>query len=450
MARVTSRYARQDARNRRITEEEKYDEGQEQVSREYARRTARNERLEKQAKIDALPAEANYDTLLQRATNQRMTDQAKMRRAPVMTQAYADQIAENEVKMEQEKINAGPAVVTDRYARRVAENNLTNEQAKIDNVPAKMTQEYANQVARNEAKAQAAKIKAGAPEMNFTTLYNTANNERLMTNAQQDPRYGGVVAINEEIARSRAESARDAQEYRVTYDQLSGKDKAVRETALRDTIAHESGIGAGARTRAAFDSLFKTGDMAEILNVMQGMDLGTVDKSVMDGLVQSAAASGNVLLKGWAKTDGTMSINDYITSLASNESKGGLKDYIDTNAGVHALDNMDKDTLKTISEVPGAATAFTPIVLKNAAVSSANQNAVSREAIIRLIDDPSSNKSAIGNEFSANDLTKISAEVARALGPTALAKAIAEAKKPGNESILANISDPVKKELGIS
>ena len=471
VARVTSRYARQDAKNRRITEEEKYDEGQEQISREYARRTARNERLEKQAKIDALPAEANYDTLLQRATNQRMTDQAKMRRAPVMTQAYANQLADNEVEMEQGKIDVGAPNVSRAYAHRVASNAKINEQAKIDNLPAQMTREYANQTAANETirqraqinegavrtnyayekqmaenarLGQQAKIDVGAPVMQRDTLEAIANNERLMTNAQQQV---GVAAINEQIARSRAEASRDSQEYKLALDQFSNLDKSARQAELwRSTYG--SGTGAGARTRAAFDSLFKTGDMAEILQVMQNIQPATLDPSVRESLVQSASASGNVLLKGWAKTNGMVNLNNYITSTAGNN--GGLRDYINNNAGAHALDNMDKDTLKTISEVPGSASALAPIVLRNAAVSSANQNAVSRQAIIKLINDPSSNKNAIGNEFSASDLTKISAEVARALGPTALAKAIAEAKKPGNESILAGIPTPVKQELGIS
>ena len=471
VARVTSRYARQDARNRRITEEEKYDEGQEQVSREYARRTARNERLEKQAKIDALPAEANYDTLLQRATNQRLTDQAKMRRAPVMTEAYANQLADNEVEMEQGKIDVGAPNVSRAYAHRVASNAKINEQAKIDNLPAQMTREYANQTAANESirqraqinegavrtnyayekqmaenarLGQQAKIDVGAPVMQRGTLEAIANNERLMTNAQQQV---GVAAINEQIARSRAEASRDSQEYKLALDQFSNLDKSARQAELW-RATYGSGTGAGARTRAAFDSLFKTGDMDEILQVMQNIQPATLDPSVRESLVQSASASGNVLLKGWAKTNGMINLNNYITSPAGNN--GGLRDYINNNAGAHALDNMDKDTLKIISEVPGSASALAPIVLRNAAVSSANQNAVSRQAIIKLINDPSSNKNAIGNEFSASDLTKISAEVARALGPTALAKAIAEAKKPGNESILASIPTPVKQELGIA
>ena len=471
VARVTTRYARQDAKNRRITEEEKYAEGLEQVSHEYARRTARNERLEKQAKIDELPANARYSTLRQRAANQRMTDQAKMRRAPVMTEAYANQLADNEVEMEQGKIDVGAPNVSRAYAHRVASNAKINEQAKIDNLPAQMTREYANQTAANESirqraqinegavrtnyayekqmaenarLGQQAKIDVGAPVMQRGTLEAIANNERLMTNAQQQV---GVAAINEQIARSRAEASRDSQEYKLALDQFSNLDKSARQAELW-RATYGSGTGAGARTRAAFDSLFKTGDMDEILQVMQNIQPATLDPSVRESLVQSASASGNVLLKGWAKTNGMINLNNYITSPAGNN--GGLRDYINNNAGAHALDNMDKDTLKIISEVPGSASALAPIVLRNAAVSSANQNAVSRQAIIKLINDPSSNKNAIGNEFSASDLTKISAEVARALGPTALAKAIAEAKKPGNESILASIPTPVKQELGIA
>ncbi|MBQ9017625.1 hypothetical protein IJ118_00985 [Candidatus Saccharibacteria bacterium] len=443
VARTTEVYARTQAENRRDQEQAKYDENVARTNYDYERQLAQNQRRMQQNKIDMGPAVVTDQYARRVARNDLVNEQAKINVLPArMDQSFAEQVIRNEATMQQEKINAGAPKVGQDYAKRVAENNRINEQAKYDNAPARMTQSYANQLAANEAMREAAKIRAGAPTLSWDTVNTAAENEVRMANAQQAV---GVAAINDAIARSRAEATRDSQEYKLALDQFANMDKAARQTEFQASLAG-AGVGSGARTRAAFDSLFKTGDMAEILSVMQSpvANPASLSAEVKESLIQAAAASGNVLLKGWAKKGGSMDLNSYITAAA-----GGLKDYINTNAGDHALDNTDKDTLSALAALPGAATALSAKVLKNAAVSSANQNAVSRQAIVDLINN-SGNKNAIGAEFSANDLTKMSSEIASALGPGALANAIADLNKPGNETIRSNIPEPIKRILGIS
>ena len=443
VARTTEVYARTQAENRRDQEQAKYDENVARTNYDYERQLAQNQRKMQQNKIDMGPAVVTDQYARRVARNDLVNEQAKINVLPArMDQSFAEQVIRNEATMQQEKINAGAPKVGQDYAKRVAENNRINEQAKYDNAPARMTQSYANQLAANEAMREAAKIRAGAPTLSWDTVNTAAENEVRMANAQQTV---GVAAINDAIARSRAEATRDSQEYKLALDQFANMDKAARQTEFQASLAG-AGVGSGARTRAAFDSLFKTGDMAEILSVMQSpaANPASLSAEVKESLIQAAAASGNVLLKGWAKKDGSMDLNSYITAAA-----GGLKDYINTNAGDHALDNTDKDTLSALAALPGAATALSAKVLKNGAVSSANQNAVSRQAIVDLINN-SGNKNAIGAEFSANDLTKMSSEIASALGPGALANAIADLNKPGNETIRSNIPEPIKRILGIS
>ncbi|MBQ9018289.1 hypothetical protein IJ117_00820 [Candidatus Saccharibacteria bacterium] len=306
------------------------------------------------------------------------------------------------------------------------------------------TREFAEGQARAERMRRQATTDAGAPQLDGRTLATIAGNEVLMTNAQQA---AGVAAINEQIARSRAEASRDAQEYKLAYDQYSSLAKAGRMETFGNMLdATNTGTGAGARARAAFDSLFKTGDVAEVLDVMSKANLSTMDKNVRDSLVQSAASSGNAFLKGWAKTSGAMTLADYIKSV-SDDKNAGWNAYIEKSAGEHVLDNMDKDTLDFLWH-NDAAQYLPSAAIKNALITAANQNQTSRNAVVNMAKQ-SGKLAEIGAEFSAADLTKLSLEGAEAIGPDNLQAAIEEINRPGNETLRANIKDGVKEVLGI-
>lgn len=198
---------------------------------------------------------------------------------------------------------------------------------------------------------------------------------------------------------------------------------------------------------AAFDSLMATGDVTEVLNALNGIgggDLDAMDQGLRDRVLAKAAASGNQLLKGWAKANAgnnpKVGLQDYINNINNDFSQ-----YLNTQAGEHVFDNADKDTLRFLASHGGGA-ALSGQILSNILTTSANTSGVAKQAALDLI---RGREAEIGNLISAEGLTKISPEIAGQLGRINLTNAINDIGRSGNEQLRAKVNPEVARILGI-
>lgn len=198
---------------------------------------------------------------------------------------------------------------------------------------------------------------------------------------------------------------------------------------------------------AAFDSLMATGDVTEVLNALNGIgggDLDAMDQGLRDRVLAKAAASGNQLLKGWAKANAgnnpKVGLRDYINNINNDFSQ-----YLNTQAGEHVFDNADKDTLRFLASHGGGA-ALSGQILSNILTTSANTSGVAKQAALDLI---RGREAEIGNLISAEGLTKISPEIAGQLGRINLTNAINDIGRSGNEQLRAKVNPEVARILGI-
>lgn len=261
---------------------------------------------------------------------------------------------------------------------------------------------------------------------------------------QENEREGTVLYTRpgfEQARRNQYEAQRRGEIKKMYGDRYANLDKIAKQAAL-STALSGSGIDAEEQVDAAVDALLSTGDVTELLNALHGADFTTMDTGVRERMVAKAAASGNQLLKGWAKTGGAVNLQNYIDDTTTS----GLRNYIATQAGEHAFDTADKDTLDFLANHNGA-NAMSDAMIGNILTSSANTNQTAMAAAIRLA---GGREAGVGATINAEGLTKMSGSVASALGVANLSRAIAEVNKPGNETVKAKISNPVKMALGIT
>ena len=225
--------------------------------------------------------------------------------------------------------------------------------------------------------------------------------------------------------------------YSEQYDKMSA---SARQAELSSALSG-SGPDAVERLDAAFSSLLDKGDMTEILDAFNGADFAAMNPALRDRAVALAAGSGDSLLKGWAKSGGTQSLQNYINNTGAN----GLKQYLSTQAGNHAFDTASKDTLKFLAS-HGGANAMSDEMLHNIITTSANTNQAATDAAIQLL---AGREAAVGNITNADSLTKMNGAIANAIGAANLSGAIAEIRQPNNSQLLAKVSGPVKTALGL-
>ncbi len=284
-------------------------------------------------------------------------------------------------------------------------------------------------------------------DLNNTDLYNSADYVRgrqAQSRLRQENEREGTVLYTrpgfEESRRKQYEAQRRSEIKKMYGDRYANLDKKEKQRALIMALSG-NGIDAEEQVDAAVDALLSTGDVSELLDALHGVDFSTMNAGVRDKMVAKAAVSGNQLLKGWSKTGGTVNLQNYI-----NDTTNGLKNYIATQAGEHAFDTADKDTLDFLAN-HGGANAMSDAMIGNILTSSANANQTAMHAAIRLLAGREVN---VGATINAEGLTRISEDVASALGAANLRGAIDEVNKPGNETIKARVSSSVKGKLGIT
>ncbi len=255
----------------------------------------------------------------------------------------------------------------------------------------------------------------------------------------------GVVAARTNQARSQRESQYRSDIRKGFSDRYATMAKKARQDELTAAL-RGGGTESVEQADAAFDSLMATGDVSEVLQALDGADYGAMDAGVRERIVAKAAASGNLLMKAWAKqTGGNSSLSSFISDTGNN----GLSTYLAGQAGAHAFDNADKDTLRFLADHHGAQ-AMSDAMIANIALSSANANQTATRAAIDLIRDDTGRVSGIAAAINAEGLTKMSYDVADALGPDNLRGAITDISAAGNETMRSKVDSRVRDRLGIN
>ena len=251
----------------------------------------------------------------------------------------------------------------------------------------------------------------------------------------------------EESKRRQFGAQRRAEIRKMYSEQYANASKSDRLSALTTGLAG-SGDDAEEQVNAAWDSLMATGDVAEILSAVDGANYANIDAGVRNALVAKAAASGNQLLKGWSKDGGGRNLSSYIGDTSS-----GLRQYLSGQAGDHAFDTADKDTLRFLADNNGRI-AMSDNMIKNIITTSANASQSATEAAKKLITGDSGRGDTtrapqIGAMVNAGDLTKMSGAIANELGAANLRVAIDSINQPGNEAMRSKVDNDVRRSLGI-
>ena len=243
-----------------------------------------------------------------------------------------------------------------------------------------------------------------------------------------------------EESKRRQYGANRQREIRNMYgEQYENMDKGKRQAELVNALNGE-GADAAERMDAAFASLMKTGDVSEVLDAFKGANFSTMSEDLRNRAVALAAASGNQLLKGWAKAcsnvSGGLGLENYITGTGTNS----LQNYLKNEAGVHAFDNADKDTLRFLAD-NGGANAMSDEMIASMATTAANTNQNAAAAVVEMI---SGREAGVGHAISAEALTRMSGTIANAIGKNNLNGAIDEINRPGNEALKARLNRDVR------
>ena len=222
-----------------------------------------------------------------------------------------------------------------------------------------------------------------------------------------------------------------------------------------------SGENDAAEAEALIDLLNDKGDIRQLIDGLNGVttaQLGAMDAGLRSRIAGRAQATGNSLLKGWAKSvnrGNNISIDDYITRTGA----GGLNNYITTDAGTSLFDNADKDTLEFLAAHNGARALGTngaEAALASMATSAANASPRAANAINSMLLASEANNAGaintIGSHITAENLAKMKRNnIATTFMAHAgsLNNAISTITQPGNEQLLSSMSNDVRATLGI-
>ena len=244
----------------------------------------------------------------------------------------------------------------------------------------------------------------------------------------------GLVASKE-----RQFAAQRMGEIRKMYsEQFANYNAADKQNQLVDALSGNDNASIE-KMDAAFDALMSTGDTREIMDAISRANFANMNDNMRSRVLQKMGGSGIGTLKGFAKSGATSNFSNYVSS-------GGLKNYFDTQAGKHALDTATKEELEFLAADNNRMAAIDPEIIANAAVSAANQNQRATDAVRKMI---KGNEAAVGALIGAKGLTNMNGDIAVALGPTALASAIADIQKPGNEQLRSSVGEKTKTALGL-
>ncbi len=222
-----------------------------------------------------------------------------------------------------------------------------------------------------------------------------------------------------------------------------------------------NGENDAAEAEALIDLLNDKGDIRQLIDGLNGVttaQLGAMDAGLRSRIAGRAQATGNALLKGWAKSvnrGNNISIDDYIM----RSGNGGLNNYITTDAGTSLFDNADKDTLEFLAAHNGARALGTngaEAALASMATSAANASPRAANAVNDMLLASEANNAGaintIGSHITAENLAKMKRNnIATTFMAHAgsLNNAISTITQPGNEQLLSSMSNDVRTTLGI-
>ena len=310
---------------------------------------------------------------------------------------------------------------------------------------------------------------ARSNEAASTVLYNNAEyvkGKRALTGLgiSNDEATATMYGRNDALVNSKAEQF-NTQRYgeirKMHAEQLANSNATEKQERFR--IALQGNDRAAIEEMdAAFDSLMATGDLTEIFDVIANKQIvnKNMNQDMVNRLVQKLGSSGDVIMKGFAKdlanANGPRTFEEFAADTSSDR---GLEHYLSDEAGEHALDTAKKETLEFMSGVKSAdnhnymadmhGEAINKIIA-NASTTAANQNQRAAKAVATMIGTDEGRKTSIGQHVAAKGLTSMNETVAAAYGPTALAPAVTEIRKAGNEQLLAGVSEPIRNQLGLT
>lgn len=384
----------------------------------------------RQQQAAAKRAQRTYDKLNPNRSNLNARQQDRLKKAQDILAAQRLREAENQAQTRDEKYFHGT----------VAKQNLSTNEAARDT----MVYSDANYVTGKETAGRLNREN----EVANTKLYNDTDfvlgKEALQQLGVENNLEGTRLYTTPGLIDSKREqfTAQRHGELRKMYsERFTNMNAAEKQKELIDALKGND-AAAVERMDAAFEALMATGDKREILDAISSADFANMDANIRDRSLQKMGGSGDVIMKGFAKSGATNNFSDYVSS-------GGLKRYFDNELGEHGLDNATKEDFEFLAKDGMRAAAINNDMIANASVTAANQNQRSARAIADIISMSDKRRNEVGAKISAKGLTNMNQTIAEAYGPTALAPAIAEITKQGNEQLLAGVNDPVRVALGL-
>ena len=146
----------------------------------------------------------------------------------------------------------------------------------------------------------------------------------------------GVFELNGDLARQRAQSRRDAQEYKAYQDQFAGysRDQLSAEAAGASTWLSEP--GGSQRMSALIGAMQQNGMQKDVYSMLKQNNV-----SQMSGVMQTLAASDDKILKAYGKRGEGQSYEDFMQG-------GGLQQYA-AEKGADFINGLDDKALAEIA-----------------------------------------------------------------------------------------------------
>ncbi len=356
------------------------------------------------------------------------------------------------VKAEEAAIGETLAKARELYPdRQFSINDLAKSEAVLTS---EKNNEFAKTFATNET---------GASEIKIDHEIGRLANAKLQADKNEEQ---AVPVLTTEVAEQRAKAAVIAQEYKNATDQFKNMSTTEVQNVLWDNSTG-TGIFAGsmntnaeiAQTQASIEKLVNTGSFDKLYEVSKEFNPGKsgISQEYINSIASEYLASGSTLFKGFGKmlnAGERLTIDNYI-NLENNNDR--FKNYI-ASLGDNPLGTWNKDDLETLNKTlkdENINKVFSATKLKNASITAGRNDKRSCDAIKSLI-ERSGNQQSIGYSFSAEDLTKIPLDIAKAIcgGDSApnisyLNNAIDEIQKPGNERLLSSMPRDVRDYLRI-
>lgn len=181
-----------------------------------------------------------------------------------------------------------------------------------------------------------------------------SQNARIERQAEADV---GVLSLNSVLARSRAESRRDAQELKAYQDQFAGFNQAQLRAEMGSAGTWLSQQGGSQRMSALISAMEANGMERDIFSMIKSNNI-----SGDSGVMQTLAASNNKVLKAYGKKGQGTDYNTFMTGTGA----GSLQGYINEK-GKDFINGLDDKALAEIASFNGGSAMSTDLLIEAAA-----------------------------------------------------------------------------------